>query len=483
MLMGKRKNKINSEKENRKPISREGIYKIMFWVTTAASTVFLVKNIIAHSVLGLTVIGICLAIFMGSTLWMKAKNVDHIKRETVLSVMLVLVVFIISINSGDYYSDDFPMYLAVLALTGLYLEPKLTVIQLILEEFAFIFMYIIHPEKGGDLTQYILCQAIFTLAGVLFWRSVKRGSDFIKVSERQAEQSKKLLNSIKEMGDIIQKDFDESSERIDESTNGLKNGSSSITRGTDDVAYDCNLVQDTIMVSEKHISELNEKVMKFEKALANNQKNIDVLKNQLESVTQKIGNSNVIFEQMKNQMDEVTLITNRLSDISVKTTVLSLNAAVEAGNVSGKEGVGFEVVASEMKELAENSDKFVDMVADAMNQLMENVDKTSQQFIESTKEIKQTEVAMNDMQNGFEKLTTQFEHLYENIEEQGKNVKQVNTVFKDLRAKVTEMRSFSMQNQSAVENIVDAMNEYKYNVGRVVNNTRGLTVSNDINQD
>lgn len=477
--MGKEKRRNKASDENRKPISREGIYQIMFWVTTIATIVFLIKNIILHSILGITVIGICLAFFMGSTLWMKAKNVDHLTRETVLSVMLVLVVFIISINSGDYYSDDFPMYLAVLALTGLYLEPKLTVIQLILEEFAFIFMYIIHPEKGGDLTQYILCQAIFTLAGVLFWRSVKRGRDFITVSERQAEQSEKLLNSIKEMGDIIQKDFDESSERIDESTKGLTNGSSSITRGTDDVAYDCNLVQDTIMVSEKYISELNDKVMGFEKALANNQKNIDVLKEQLDSVKNKIGRSNEIFEAMKTGMDEVTVITNRLSDISVKTTVLSLNAAVEAGNVSGSAGVGFEVVASEMKELAENSDKFVDMVAESMSQLMENVDKTSQQFIESTKELNQTEVAMNDMQTGFERLTTQFEQLYENIEEQGKNVKQVNTVFRDLRAKVTEMRSFSMQNQSAVENIVDAMNEYKYNVNRVVNNTRGLTIAND----
>ena len=47
-------------------------------------------------------------------------------------------------------------------------------------------------------------------------------------------------------------------------------------------------------------------------------------------------------------------------------------------------------------------------------------------------------------------------------------------LFDDLKDKVVSMRSNSEDNQTAVKDIVKAMNDYRVNIGKVINNTRGI---------
>ena len=62
------------------------------------------------------VIGLCLAVFIGLTVFSQKKNLDLYKREFILVVALPTLVFLISLFSGASYSDDFPLFLAVIAI-------------------------------------------------------------------------------------------------------------------------------------------------------------------------------------------------------------------------------------------------------------------------------------------------------------------------------------------------------------------------------
>ena len=81
------------------PLNHLTIYKIMVIITFAATGVFLLKNIIAGDLIGMAVILACLAILSVSVFIMKRENVNMIKRETFMSLALVVVVFIITISS------------------------------------------------------------------------------------------------------------------------------------------------------------------------------------------------------------------------------------------------------------------------------------------------------------------------------------------------------------------------------------------------
>ena len=457
----------------RMPMSHKKIYDIMVKVTLGAAGVFLLINLISLNVPGIIAIAACLIAFVIALRVMKIQKVEQETQEFVASLALIAIIFIISLNSGASYSDDFSLFLAVLGVSGLYMEPKITKIQIIVMDIVLVLMGIIHPEKMGGIKQYALCLGAFTLAAVLFYMAIDRGKAFIELANVQTEEAEKVLTYMREMGDIIQKDFDSSSQKIAESTAGLKNGSEYITRDAGDVQESCQTVQNKIQQTGQHITALNAEVKRFESSLSENQNNMEAMRAQLRAANQTIAAADVVFGEMTGQMKEVADIVAKLSDISFKTTLLSLNAAVEASR-AGRAGAGFAVVASEMKALSENSNAFSIQVTKAIEELVEQVEKTSREFNVSTQAIEQSENKMEELHASFGALIEQFSTLYDNIDMQNNNINQVDELFYGLNKKVSEMQNTSTENQQSVRNIIRAMDTYRSNVNKVVNNTRGI---------
>ena len=461
------------QKENKKILSHEQIYRVMQWLPPAVAGLFLLKNVSEGNVTAMLVIGICLTTYIGVFAFINVRKMSLYVKEYVLAVALPVLVFVISLFSGASYSDDFPLFLAVLAMTGLYLEPQFTRVQLILVDIFLIVMYIVHPEKAESLSQYILCAVVFTLAAALLYYLIRRGRGFIEVSEQRAKETEALLMSVRAMGAELQHDFAASSARIEISTQGLQEGSVVIAQGAGEVSDSCNIVQGKIKETEAQIGQLNEEVRKFEEALAENRENVEAMKGQVNSVTDIIDESGMVFRTMEERMREIVGIAKQINDISFKLTILSLNASVEAAR-AGEAGSGFEVLATEMRELSENSSNFSNQVSEVVKDLSVSVEQTSERFAGSEAALAQSEKTMAELVDSFERLNLQFGLLYDNIERQNDNVNQIDNIFDGLNQRVSDMHNSSVTNQGAVEAIVEAMAEYKGNVGKIVENTQSV---------
>lgn len=461
------------EKQTKKPIAEEKIFKVMFCVTILVAAIFLIKNLVTKNLQETLIIGACIIAFALVFLFLKLKKAGNVTKQLVLSIGLLVLVFVISINSGAFYSDDFIMFLAVIGMTGLYLEPKFTMIQIFLADVFLIIMYLIHPEKAETLGQYIQCLVEFTLAGFLFRGCIVRGRHFIGIGEDRAKEAEGLLDSMQEMGESLERDFAQSSSRIENNTQELKRGSFSIVQSANDMTDGCNDVQGRIQISQQSIAELNDEVSSFEQALTENQANVKTMQEQLDAVSATIYEANEVFQAMGKKMNEVSAIAEQLNTISFNTTILSLNASIEAAR-AGEFGAGFAVVAEEMRELSNNSNVFSEQVSEVVKELLKQVEKTAEQFNDSTKALKESEETMSGLQESFTRLTTQFDTLYNNIENQNSNVNEVNNIFSTLQEKITEMHRYSEDNQGAVDAIVDAMDLYKVNINNVIESTRKL---------
>ena len=146
------------------PISEQKIFRIMLWIAFPVCGVFLLKNVMERNLTGMLTVGITVVVFSIALILMRVLKVSDEYRQLVASIGLTFVEFVISLNSGAYYSDDFPLLLAIIAMTALYFKPRYTGIQLVVSDVLLILMYIIHPEKAESLSQYIMCVAIFNLA-------------------------------------------------------------------------------------------------------------------------------------------------------------------------------------------------------------------------------------------------------------------------------------------------------------------------------
>lgn len=459
------------KRNNKAPITQEKIFKFMFFLTIAVSAIFFLKNLLGGAIPEAMMIGGTIAVFGLLFVVLILRKAKETTKQFMLAISLMILIFIIALNSGGYFSDDFIMFLAVIALTGLYLEPKYSIVQLIMATCFLAIMYVLHPEKADPLPQYIQCLGEFVLTGILFIQTIKRGRAFIGIGEDRAKEAEELVESMKDMGEELDHDFAKSSARINNNTAELQKGSKSIVDSAIDMQGSCDDVQDRIIISQQSIIELNEQVSKFEQALRENQVNIANMEQHLMAVTSTVNEANEVFQAMETKMGEVADIADQLGDISFNTTILSLNASIEAAR-AGESGAGFEVVASEMRQLSNNSNVFSEQVSEVVKELEKEVGETAHQFQDSTKALSESKESMDELRESFERLTKQFDALYGNIATQNNNVNEVGNIFHDLRARVAEMQNYSADNQKSVGAIIDAMDLYKENIEKVIESTR-----------
>lgn len=468
---------------NKAPLTNEQIFKIMRNIAFAVASIFFLKDLIGGEIGGAIFIGICLGVFAVIIYLMKKFDISASKRQFVVSIVLMLLIFFISINSGAYYSDDYMLYLASYALAGMYLNPDITKFQIVFGDVLFLIMYLLKPQNVESKSQFIMCMVTFTLAGIMLYLVIQRGSAFIKQSEQRATEAVKLIESMRNIGEELQHNFETSSGRMDSlkeanqvlsnNTSDLREGSMSISNEAQGVASSCDQVHEKLEITENQIQALEDEMRSFEHTLADNQKKMTEMGHQVSNIKSTINEANVVFEKLSEQMEEINAVLEQLNAISSKTTMLALNASIEAAR-AGQAGVGFAVVANQVKTLAVDSSSCANEVAGVVASIKDQIYKTSAQLVGSTESIDTSLQTLDGLQDAFGQLNSQFVTLHANIETQNNNIDQVNVIFAELKDKIFTMSAYSEQNQAAVQNIAETIEIYKENVELVIDDTQQI---------
>ncbi len=124
-------------------------------------------------------------------------------------------------------------------------------------------------------------------------------------------------------------------------------------------------------------------------------KHIDVVYQVLEASTENIGAASQVSERaetcavsgeamisniyqswnsVRDTYDRISDMIGRIGDISGQTNLLAFNAAVEASR-AGQHGVGFSVVAAEVRRLAEDSSKAAENISQLVNDVKHGIEK------------------------------------------------------------------------------------------------------------
>lgn len=474
---------LMNQKRQKSPMSSERVFTVTMILTLAVAAVFFVKNLLGGSARGAVTIGICLVVFGAAVFLMKKLRAPASLQQMVLCVLLVFLVFFISLNSGEYYSDDFPLFLALIALTGLYLEPKTTLVQTAAIVAALVVMYVIHPEKAESLSQYIMCVAIFIIAALINFLVIRRGRAFIEVANQRAHEAEILLNSIQTTSDQLQQNYENSNrrvhemaeinDRLEQDTSDLRRGSESVYTESGVVAASCSEMQETMQATGRGIESINTEVSNVGQALSDSRQHLRQMDGQIQSISDTIHSTVEVFSTLQQQMQSISSLSGQLSTIAFNTKLLAINASVEAAR-AGHHGAGFAVVANEVQTLAAESTTCSNQVTDVVNTIHHQIQATTQQLDESTQAIQTSLGTLNEMERSFDALIEQFQTLYENIQEQNSNISSMDAMFGHLHDKVSDMSTSSTENRAAVDSIVDAMNSYRAHMEQILDDTRQL---------
>lgn len=471
------------KKKAKLPASPERILKVMMIMTFSVAAVFFLKNLLGANVKGAIVIGVCLAVFGGFIFLSTKMKMPATVRQLVISVGLMLVVFMISCNSGDFLSDDFILFLAVIALGGLYLEPLYPIVQGAVGLILLILLRVLFPHKADPNGQFIMCLAIFAVSAFVMYMLVKRGKAYIELGHERAEEAEHLLASIQQVSAELEANCEQSSVRVagiseindnlKANVAELKKGSESVTEGTREVGEACIEAMTQITVTGEHIASLNEAIQKVETALAENSENMRAMSDQMQNVRKEIAEENEVFAILQNQINDIAAVADQITSIAASTKMLALNASIEAAR-AGASGAGFAVVASKVQDLAVDSNRCSDQVVAIVEQMKDQIAKTAQELQDSVLAIEESVGTLAGLEEANEGLTTQFIGLYENIEEQNHNIQGIDSIFGNLRDRVLEMGAYAEENQAMVDSIATATKSYRHYVNDIVDDTKHI---------
>lgn len=193
--------------------------------------------------------------------------------------------------------------------------------------------------------------------------------------------------------------------------------------------------------------------------------------------------------QLESQMDEIEGVIEVIAEVADQTNLLALNANIEAAR-AGDAGSGFEVVADEVKELANQTRSHTEEIADRIediqsqaNETVVAVEESNEQVQHAGDEIEDALIALEEIADAVDEAATGVTEVAEANDEQAATVEQV-------MATVEDVRDHAHEAESAVEEIVDAtdgqteaITELSDRINELTNESTAVAESDEIAVD
>ncbi len=151
----------------------------------------------------------------------------------------------------------------------------------------------------------------------------------------------------------------------------------------------------------------------------------------MQSIMQSSSAIDKMNKEISSQMQEIGRIVDMISSIAEETNLLALNAAIEAAR-AGDAGLGFAVVAAEVKELANESQKSAENIAGIISGLQKQSGAMADAVQKSLSEVEKGNQAVSETLDVFSEIVESISVINTNMgevaaasEEQAASVQEV----------------------------------------------------------
>lgn len=198
---------------------------------------------------------------------------------------------------------------------------------------------------------------------------------------------------------------------------------------------------------------------------------------QLNSVMQSVKESIHFLSQQTNLTNEsvtkISSATELITTIASQTNLLSLNASIEAAR-AGEHGRGFSVVASEIQQLSEQSNR----AAGEIQVMVTNLNNNSSQTLERVREVRDI---IEQQEENIQKTSAIFREVCSGVDESAAgmdtilaNSNQLENVRTDTVAVVQNSATLSEQNSASIEEVMASIENIYHELGDISEKTKIL---------
>ncbi|HOO28146.1 MAG TPA: methyl-accepting chemotaxis protein, partial [Lachnospiraceae bacterium] len=200
---------------------------------------------------------------------------------------------------------------------------------------------------------------------------------------------------------------------------------------------------------------------------------IEQYTNQLSEVNQIMNQLSGVASELNTSTQEMNTIIESIANISSQTTLLSLNASIEAAR-AGQAGRGFAVVATEIKKLADDTQAAANRIGSIIEQVQGNVEEMTvkmqaglTQLDKSNELARVTQGSFGDIREGTLVVNEDVQNIVSYMDEMSGIVEYVTKSVKGITDAIEQNVSMTTEISKTVESETESLQEVKESAGNL----------------
>lgn len=264
--------------------------------------------------------------------------------------------------------------------------------------------------------------------------TISVNGDFLELKEKLnhvgKHVGKELKALIQEITDQV-KNLSESAESSAATVEELSAGADSIAQNVDNVQNNAELTKQsvnqvlsamedlsrsvsTVAIKVESVSRLSQDA---DHTSAQGMTRSTEAEKGITAIHEAVGDVGGTIHKIREQMAEIGTIVGIISTIADQTNLLALNAAIEAAR-AGEAGMGFSVVANEVKMLARDSQRSAENISGIITSLKQQTEKAVSAMDEATDQVQKGSRAITDTISFFRSIAEQTKQISTYMDDQ-----------------------------------------------------------------
>lgn len=300
------------------------------------------------------------------------------------------------------------------------------------------------------------------------WERMARESlvaaDRLTAAVSEVDESMEQLQELSDISSALDLDLKAGSERsleqMQESLAAVQEVASSASR-IQESAEQLSLRSDKTLLEASRITQALAEADGTISLLADSQQSISGPLGDLESNTRHL---NKLYEELEGIADEVSL--------------LALNASIEAARL-GEQGRGFDVVASRMRQLAEQSTAAIGNSAPLFRQISNEVSRVKETIKQGQSSAMDGVALLRSMGDDIRYISEEIASVNEHVAETGRLSKEQSAMTSNMGVMMQEVHHALQSNITHVDGALQRMDSQRIHISRLKSVAAGLHLAQD----
>ncbi len=268
--------------------------------------------------------------------------------------------------------------------------------------------------KAGDLTIQVGTNRSDEVGSLsrAFQSMVENMSDMISKIRSNSQQVLREVESLNVSVDVTSK----ATEEITTIVGQIATGASSQVDSVKEVEDSMGQVFTEIETITNHIDSVNNDSDKGMKEMQEASEKLETTVQQIVLVNDTVDSTSAVMKKLEDKFKEVLAFSDIVSAISKQTNLLALNASIEAAT-AGEHGKGFAIVATEIKNLANQSNDASNKINELILAVKEEINHSSEAINQGVLQARNGVTVMSEVQEYLNKFSESYYKINSRIKE------------------------------------------------------------------